>query len=488
MILSQLHFSKQFYITSAQLSLNSIQSWPSIKLAETQTLHYHPELLVEQGKQLSTQFTLLGTIIDPDNPERSTQDILAAMLSKTSSFDDIEKYLFGLGGRWVLIVHKDSFCRIYHDAAGLKPVFYQRIDSHQYIIASQPALIEQLGFTKKDTNLVSHFHNYPNSQSWPLGVIPYDNVQQLLPNHYLNLNEMSSIRYWPTHTSKLICKSIDAVAEEISDLLKGSIKALTLRNKCKMSITGGYDSRMLYSTANDCLDKISFFTVKSKFTPNYDIEIPKTIVKKFKLKHKFSQLIRKNQNDSDIVTTLSNNVGNMYYDQSMVNISVFAELLEDCTHLPGSVSEIGRCFYFPYGKRYSKLNGRSLARYCGFKGNPEAIKAFDSWLTTLPASMPYDALDLAYWEHRLGVWGACGLTYREGLIEQIPPMNNRKFMELCLSVPVEDRIAPHNLIRKIIEQNEPELLKVPFNDETESRSTILDNYSLLKRVKDRLFK
>ncbi|MFT5758742.1 MAG: hypothetical protein ACI9LM_003490 [Alteromonadaceae bacterium] len=484
----QLHFSKQFFITSKELTINNFFAWHQSHLSNEQSLYCHPELIITEEHNDSTQLVILGVIIDPETPEHTTRDILHSILSKTDTFAEIEKYLYGLGGRWVLIIVKNNDCRIYHDAAGLKPVFYKKIDVNTHIIASQPALIEALGYSVRDSELYSQFHRYPNSQSWPLGVVPFSGVTQLLPNHYLDVDNMAAIRYWPTPSSGLSYQGIDAVAEQISDLLKGSIKALTLRNECKMSITGGYDSRMLYSTAKEHLKKISFFTVKSSFTPLYDIDIPQRIVSKYKLPHKFSQIKKQGQYSSDIITILSNNVGNMYYDRSMVNISIFADLLENCTHLPGSVSEIGRCFYFPYGKRYSKLNGRSLARYCGFKGNPEAIKSFDNWLTTMPKNMPHDILDMAYWEHRLGIWGSCGLTYREGLIEQIPPMNNRRFMELCLSVPIKDRIDPHNLIRKIIEINDPELLDIPFNDDTRPINTLFNKYPLLKRIRHRIFK
>ncbi|MEW6989442.1 hypothetical protein AADZ91_02025 [Colwelliaceae bacterium 6441] len=478
MNLSHLHFNKQFIISQNNIKSPFFSHWSNKALKNKLTLKTHPELLVTQTNSEANQLTLLGSIINPEKPTDSNQLILNSMLSKTNSFDELESFFYSLGGRWVLIAQIGQQCRIYHDAAGLKPVFYTQTIDKTNIIASQPALLEKLGVTKKNKANIDTFNQYPNSQSWPLGVIPFDNVKQLLPNHFLDLNNLHAIRFWPRESIKP--ENINSVASAITSLLQGSISALCHRNKCSMSLTGGYDSRMLFSTSIKSCSNIDFFTVKSSFTPKYDIDIPNKIAQKSNINHQFSPLTKGSESDQAIINILSNNVGNMYYDRSMKNIVVYAKMIGSNTHLPGSVSEIGRCYYFPYGKRFSALNGNSLARYCGFKANPDAIKSFNKWLSTTPNHLGYEVLDLAYWEHRLGVWGACGLTFREGLIEQIPPMNNRKFMALCLSVPIKDRIAPHNLIRKIIKTNKPDLLNFTFNNEQEK--SMLNKYPLLKRV------
>jgi hypothetical protein len=480
MDLSHLSFKKQFYISQKKINSVNFNHWVKTELQNKLFLSTHPELLVTYIQSESSQLILLGTIIDPENPKHSNKSIISLILSKANSFTDIEKLFYGLGGRWVLIAIVKSECRIYHDAAGLKPVFYTRIDKHTCIAASQPVLLEKLGFTQKNQKLISTFQKFPNSNSWPLGVIPFNNVKQLLPNHFLDFNNQITSRFWPTEKSKNT--DTDIVINEINQLLKGAVKALTYRNNCIMSLTAGYDSRMLYSTTIGTNINVDFFTLKSSITPGYDIETPKSIANRFKIKHTVNQLQEKLDNDKEIIATLSNNVGNMYYDRSMQNIVAYARVIGKRTHLPGSVAEIGRCYYYPYGKRYSPLSGKSLARYCGFKSNPDAIESFSQWLSLMPENMQYSVLDLAYWEHRLGVWGACGLTFREGLIEQIPPMNNRKFMELCLSVPTKDRFAPYDLFRKIMEINEPGLLEFLFNDEKNYR--FMNKYPLLKRSKN----
>jgi hypothetical protein len=480
MQLSHLQFAKQFFLADQPIKNVTFSHWHHATLFNQLNLYVHPELLYTTEQSNKGELTLLGTIIDPKNPCYDNKAIVTELLASISCFTEFEKRLNRLGGRWLLIANTHDDSRIYHDAAGLKPVFYMETTEGLKIMASQPALLAALNFTVIDQVLVNRFKAFPNSQSWPLAVIPYKNVKQLLPNHYLKIENLTPYRFWPKSKRKFT--NLEQVAREINKLLQGSVKALTNRNACIMSLTGGYDSRMLFSTTVNNKDNISFFTITSSFTPKFDIDIPTKIAKQYALDHSFSPQQELSTTDQKIIGILSENVGQMYLDRSMKNINFYAKMIAQRTHLPGSVSEIGRCYYFPYGKRLSKLTGESLARYCGFKGNPDAIHAYQHWFTSLPLDMPYDPLDLLYWEHRLGVWGSSGLTYREALIEQIPPMNNREFMALCLSVPIKDRLAPHKLIQQVIALNQHDLLNLPFNNENEH--ALFYQFPFIRRLKN----
>ena len=486
MDLSQLYFSKQFFITSLFPAPSTFSHWRNTELKDKKHLFTHPQLLLTIKNNNHSQLVLLGTIIDPSQPSHSNEDILQRLLTLSHSFLDIEKALYSLGGRWVLIITSADRSRIYHDAAGLKPVFYCHDKNNLAVIASQPALIEKLGYTKRNEKLIEQFEKYRNSKSWPLGLIPYDNVKQLIPNHYLNVLEMNSVRYWPNE--EIIVETTRQAAKKISAILSGTIAALSQRNPCILSLTGGYDSRMLLSCAKNINSKLDYFTIKSDFTPNYDIDIPKQLAKKHQLQHHFATRDLAPKDNKKIVEILSKNVGGMYYDRSMANITAFAKIIQSKTHLPGSVSEIGRCYYYPYGNRLSRLSGKSIARYAGFKNNPHAITPFQNWLSSVPKRSTYHILDLLYWEHRLGVWASCGLTYREGLIEQIPPMNNREFMDLCLAVPTKDRLPPHQLSQAVIAFNDTSLLKIRFNNDNSNAKSLYYRFPLLRRLKDRLVK
>jgi len=475
MSLSQYQFAKQFFISSAPS--DSFIEWSSHSINTELTLYCHPRLVVHKSTKGKTRILCLGHIINPYTPKDSNEDIVNKLTNNFEGFLHFENAIKVLGGRWILIVLSTHGMRIYHDAAGLKSIFFT---THNGInIASQPELLKQIGATKKDENLIADFQKHKNSSSWPIGIVPYNNVKQLIPNHYLDLSKMEPTRYWPK--LKKTSQSLESIAKELSKILSGSIDALTLRNNCSMSLTGGYDSRMLFSCVKTKAKKISYFTTLSDFTPDYDKNIPLNISDNFNLNHEFTKKTALSSEQKSIINILSINASNMFYDRSMGNVYAFANAIGDKTHLPGSVSEIARCYYYPYGKKILKHTGKRLAKYTGFKNNPHAEYGFQLWLDSLPSNLPIDVLDLLYWEHRLGVWGANGLTYKEGLFDQIPPMNNRLFMELSLTADYIDRLPPHKLTKKIIEINVPKLLDLPFNN---------DNDLLLyyKYPKIRLFK
>jgi len=459
-------FSKQFLIVKNESLPLAFSQWHKLTLSTESNLYCHPKLKMTKVENENTRIICLGHIIDPYIPSHTNKHILDNMLDNSNNFDDFEKFIYRLGGRWILIVSSPHGERIYHDAAGLKPVFFSEEQVNNISIASQPALLEAIGACKKQEDVLNDFKKYRNSKSWPIGLIPFTGVKQLIPNYYLDLSTRKTIRYWPT--SKLKIDDVNGAAKKLSTILHGSIKALTLRNNCTMSLTGGYDSRMLFSCALHELEQLNFFTTISDFTPEYDQKIPQVLNKMYKLRHQFTKRNIDDIQEQQIIDTLTKNVGDMYYDRSMQNIFAFSQAVKENTHLPGSVSEIARCYYYPYGKKLLKHTGKRLAKYAGFNHNPYAEKAFALWLNNLPSELPYEVLDLLYWEHRLGVWASCGLTYREGAFEQIPPMNNREYMELSLAVNMKERLPPHNLIKTIIKLNDKNLLNLAFNGLKES--------------------
>jgi hypothetical protein len=457
----QYQFAKQFFITKKQELPLLFSQWCKSPLKSDSVLYSHPALEVTRVENKNTHIVCLGHIINPYIPTDTNKNILDKILENTAYFDTFEKSIYSMGGRWVLIVNSKEGKRIYHDAAGLKPVFFSSDKDKNINIASQPALLEAIGVCHKQEDVFNDFKRYRNSKSWPLGIIPYTNVKQLIPNHYLDLNTRETSRYWPK--SKLSITDVNVAAKKLSTILQGSIKALTLRNNCTMSLTGGYDSRMLFSCALNDSDKINFFTTISNFTPEYDRKTPEKLSKRYNLNHQFTQRNIDNNPDQNSLDILSKNVGDMYYDRSMPNIFAFSAAIKENTHLPGSVSEIARCYYYPYGLKLLKPTGKRIAKYAGFKGNPYAEEGFSRWLNNLPVNLPYEILDLLYWEHRLGIWASCGLTFREGVLEQIPPMNNREYMEISLAVNMKDRLPPHNLTKSIIKINDKNLLNLLFN-------------------------
>ncbi|WP_462152160.1 hypothetical protein [Pseudoalteromonas xiamenensis] len=478
-------FAKQFVLSDKVLESATLDGWNEKKVFNGMNLYFHPRLKISTFDSLNRTWMLLGDIFDPECESASNEEILQELDCKiahsSNSFIELEEQLFRLSGRWLLFVKFNNELRAYPDASGLKPLYYVKNGDDSFVLASQPALLESLGFCCKHDIDVQSFLKLPHGRSWPVGYVPYsENVTQLQANHYLKIPQLESKRFWPVHSIENIPLSV--ASQKMNQILKGTIKAISHRYDCTLSLSGGYDSRLLFSCVLDIKDRFQYFTTISDYSPDNDIEIPKLIAREYGLRHQFTKKDLDSTQES-ILTILENNVGGLYHDRSVRNLFAFKQAIQNTVHLPGSVSEISRCYYSPYGKRLLPLSGKRVAAISGFKGNHFAEAAFSKWIESLPKNLGIEPLDLLYWEHRLGVWSATGLTYREGLIDQIPPMNNREYMTLALSVDMKHRLLPHNLIRNIIGGNDPKLLSWLFNGK---KMQFFDSMPKIKYIKERI--
>lgn len=107
---------------------------------------------------------------------------------------------------------------------------------------------------------------------------------------------------------------------------------------------------------------------------------------------------------------LQQNVGGMRYVPSLQSALVVKNKVGDKLHLLGLISEVNRCGYYHNGQHPSVITPKLLVKLAGFENNPIAENGCAQWLDNLPDALPFNILDLFYWEHRLGVWASYGMT------------------------------------------------------------------------------
>ena len=460
-------FKKQFLVSPANFAHPAIEGWLLTNVTRAHVLWSHPALSISSAQRDGLALHGLGVFLDPRNPFRDEHAILRDLLRGANTFAQLESLIAELAGRWVLIAVKNDQARIYHDAAGLKPIFFTHRNSSDLYVASQPSLLCAVGVVGRNEDVAREFELHDNSGSWPIGKVPYHSTTQVLPNHYLDLVNVSVQRYWPAKEFEK--KTLGEAAEEMLPMLRGIISAAHSRNKLAMNLTGGYDSRLVLAAAQPLWGEIQFSTTIRADSPHHDISIPRKLKAQFSLNHRFITPAKidlgSTITNEELVRRLMPNVGGMFYDPAIQGTKAAWLAVGKKLALPGLVSEVMRCFYYSGGVHPESLTGEDLAKRAGFKGNPIAEDGFNEWLASVPADLPIHALDLLYWEHRLGVWASCSLTFREALMEQIPPMNCRKFLEIGLATDVDDRKAPYALMRELIKQAEPKLLSIDFNQD-----------------------
>ena len=474
----ELAFRKQFLVSSSFSSTaneywTSEPLWRGYRLLRCPSLHYARH---SKGKK---DVIVLGVCCDPLQPSQTEADIVARLVSLPSNFHEFEAAIKPLAGRWVMLANFDDDARVYHDACGLKPVFFVDDEEGEPAIASQPALLEFYGFTAKQQDLFSRFRaECPGSSSWPVNVIPYHNVRQLLPNHTLVLGSGSTHRFWPTHP--IPRKSTEWATERIIQLLTGSLTSFVERGQCHVGLSGGYDSRLICAAASEPLRKeLHFYTVRGAGTKRHDLTIPAAIARSRKLRYDVYDPI---QTSSVVTTQLIRNVGEMFQDPVISMVPTFGKVIGNGFCIEGMMSETLRCYYWPDSNgEQADLEPIELTRLAGFGDSEIARCGFETWRAGVPTNLGVSVLDLLYWEHRGGVWASCGWTMKEGLYESLAPMNNRALLEAGLTIPQELRSKPHQLFIDLIDCLDPSLLKWPFN--TTRVEQICRRYPVPWRVK-----
>lgn len=464
-------FGKQFFISEPSVCGTDLEEWMTIRLSPGRQLRSHPALPVVEVKRGAWHLVGLGDFIDPANQLHSNGDIVDCLTKSLEAedmeFSGLETLLSKLAGRWVIIATNASSTRIYHDACGLKSVFFTTDRSQPLTVASQPALLEHLNATRFDQEVFSEFYKGSNPGAWPVYLLPYHDVEQLMPNHCLDLNRGEALRYWPVAAIRE--RSVEQVAPLMGRLISNVIGAMAHRGELSFSVTGGIDSRMLLACCpKEVLKSALFFTVKSRLTPGFDIWIPRAIADITGINYK---VIAPDQ-PSNQTRVLHTNVGSMYLDDSVDTIETLASAVAGRVHGPGLTGEVLRCQYYPDGNHPREIDTEELARRSGFGDNLIVRPGISRWLESAPKDMGIPVLELYYWECRYGIWGACGMTFKEPVVDQIPPLNLRSLFELGLSVPIVDRIQPHRLTRKVVEWGSPVLDGIPYN---QSRLAWLNN-------------
>jgi hypothetical protein len=137
--------------------------------------------------------------------------------------------------------------------------------------------------------------------------------------------------------------------------------------------------------------------------------------------------------------------------------------------LSGHGAEIARCFY--YSKEHpERVDAGFLARCTGMldDGRPNRLaeRHFARWLDEASAVEDYGlrALDLFYWEQRVGCWAADGQAQWDIVHDRLPVFGCRDLLTAMLGVDWHERVAPHyQLCRDVMRAMWPEVLAFPFN-------------------------
>ncbi len=393
---------------------------------------------------------------DWENPQFLNKQILEN-ISQKYELEEIVSASDNYCGQFVLIVKLYDEIFIFNDAASQKEIYY---DNEFTCFGTQPKLlglsVDLLEHTSEDAKEYYHSHNFKKNRLFVWNTTHKSNIFHLMPNHILNVKEKSTNRFFPSEILKK--NSLEYVSQKSSLMLKGYISAISKRNKLKMAVTGGYDSRVLFLASLNV--ECEYFVLRH---PNMndlhnDIFIPKRLTSYY---------------DKDFIIEDDNNMTEANEDTDYINDIDFPRFWlsrnksnSDLTYINGNVSEIARNTY----GYYKNATAKDL---CFLKGNITSsfvTKQYDIWLKNKSVfkKYGYHYLDMFYWEERMGNWQAKSKTEAHALGRNVlSPFNSRKLLKLLLSTKRKDRDSYFNRLYDLIiyelSEKDNEIMKIPIN-------------------------
>ncbi len=400
---------------------------------------------------------VLGTVLDPGVPESSNQTTLDR-LENCSNWESLFKALKPLSGRYIIIAHLEGQTKVIGDACGSFEVFYhpesKTIASNVSLIAAENDLEPWTGEAE------ATYRKIQNSHRVPVGTTTrYKGVYHLLPNHALNLSTFEQERMFPRPGSPIGQIKLDSAVVRCSEILEGTMQALANRFKLVSAVTAGYDSRVLLAASKSI--ELETFIFKHK---NLDLKHPD-----IQLGRKVAEAAKKPLCvlEYDDGRDLTPEIESIYTElprkiryQMLIN-GLQKNFAGKCL-IAGNIGEIGRSYY----GNIKRVDAQVLAKLLGYKNNRFVEAEMQKWLDGLDAEAigVQNLLDLFYWEHRMGCWGAMAMTDTAGVMDVVAPMNNRVLLETFLSVPKKSRTYYYNqLFDGMIEKMDARLSNFPVN-------------------------
>lgn len=463
-------YKNQYIFSSKRLTLNP----PNLlrhQIASGFHIYHHESLPVEIIYKTSYHnfAFLLGYFIDPYYPNKSNIDILADIASQ-QNLNTLIKKLYSLTGRFVLLVGLNDAYYVFNDACGLRSCYYM-FENSVFFATSHPNLFKLFrDITFKTEDVKKTYENFKNTRSeysFPANAEVFNNINQLIPNHYINIKTKKQIRFWPKSNKKNL--NYTEVFNKLHFLLKNSIKGASLRKKLILGLTAGLDSRTLLAVSDD-IRNIETLTFKINNIGNkQDIIIAKKLSQSQNRKH---HLIETDINvPENFYKLYQENVTYPHHQWQNIVFALTQSSINDGYFMKGNVIEIVRAnniiANLTFFKKRYKTNERFLLNHFHFIQNRHFLDFSKNWIRNLKNNnyYGYDLINLFVWEQVMPTWQANSLLEFDLFSESFLPYNNRELLEILLSLKLKYRLHPYNKIfNQLIKNNNSQLLNLDINE------------------------
>jgi len=491
-------FLRGYLITEDNLN---VEEYPFYNLWKTEKIGKYTAFIHKDQdyclyEQNDVTFLIIGHAYNPFNEIYEEKQLLsqsanAYFQSKEAFFECINEWT----GIYCVFVFDKEVLGV-QDCAGIKALYYGTPNG-KVCFASHPQMVADIYGLKMDPfveKLVANrFYNIGN-RYLPGDLSPFIELKRSGANVYVSCDESKNFnitRFYPVRPLNM-CKTEEDYEKGIEQAYKILHKNIELASKkwpnSAISLSGGTDSKTTLACANGLYDNFTYFSFQSKDTEVTDSNAAREICDKIGLKHDIYPIPAENSEIEDyddlkaIIVHSYGYVRGLAEREIRKHICMYRWNYFD-TEVKSWISEIVRVFFErKYGTKFpEKLTPRHFSifqtryflspslLYKSDKIYKEYMKKFD----LVEPKFNFEHTDMYYWEVRMSSWGMM-VTQSLDICHRITfPFNNRKLVELMLTLPRENRKTDkaHN-----------DIIKIANKDIYDANIHILNNYFHSRRI------
>jgi hypothetical protein len=434
--------------------------WTKLQIRPNLVVTAHPDLMCCQAVDGLRSVTLLGFMLDPENPARSDQAIVSDLLHSAPA-GGVIPVTYKYAGRWILIADDGHQVVAFNDPAGMRSLFYAT-DAGAVWCASQPGMLAQLLSRKMSPEAVAlidsfNFRKDPE-RWWPGCGSPFTGVEHLPPNHFLDITRGTVQRYWPDRDLPLL--PLSNAVEVVAATVRGIMRSAATRFDLFVSVTAGLDSRLVLAASRDVADRVTYETVRQLSMPDDhpDITVPAALLSRLGFRHEVVRVTPFVEPEFASAFRANTPLAHGHYEADAA--AIFRAYGAGKVVVSGSVSEAIR----------DPRTGRP----------PYAVRAIEQWRAELGQTYNVSPDALLYLEQRAANWGAMTQLEFDTAWRDILALYNCRAL-LVTMLGVEESLRREALYLRVIERLWPEVLSAPINPHKKKKSTVFTQ--MKKRVR-----
>ncbi|WP_204181780.1 hypothetical protein [Staphylococcus sp. GDY8P152P] len=379
-----------------------------------------------------------------------------------NNYHDFLDLIDHIAGRYAILIGNKEEVEVFQDATGARSIYYM---SDFNVVSSHLNLIKD-NFETIEESIVEQLTEYKFS----FFSTTLKNINTLIPNHSLKLIEKSVKRYFPRNINQYSLFKENDKFELVEKLWKEQLLVYRKKyDKLILSLTGGYDSRVLLAMSKELKNEINYFTytveqnidnTKFEKVAKLDEYIVKQLVNDLDINHQFIYI----KEDDYSLTEKEHKVmdKNSIKQHGRKLIPFYNKHFKEnnIIHVRGNLLEIGRAVFHDGSNSTDRIKWHILKTLKNKIGVDEIeTKVLNKNIENALRELNYegikydfDSLDLYYWEVHMGKWFSEVLNETDSSFNTILPYNMRSIIEISLSFSLDERINDY-FFNELINRN-----------------------------------